>query len=72
MRMFVKPRILSQYRCTMKNKQSRFAFSILAPSAPVSVDVTSPSLTTQGKLLGGILNRGVTREAKGGPSWVSD
>jgi hypothetical protein len=29
MRMFVKPRILSQSKYTMKNKQSRFAFSIL-------------------------------------------
>jgi hypothetical protein len=29
MRMFVKPRILSQSKYTMKNKQSRFVFSIL-------------------------------------------
>ena len=29
MRMFVKPRILNQSKYTMKNKQSRFVFSIL-------------------------------------------
>ena len=29
MRMFVKPRILSQSKYTMKNRQSRFVFSIL-------------------------------------------
>jgi len=29
MRMFVKPRILNQSKCAMKDKQARFVFSIL-------------------------------------------